>query len=84
MDFILANWLLILVALVSGAMLFAPVLSGQPAAAVTPAEAVHLMNREKAAVIDVREATEFAAGHIAGARHVPLAELASLDRKSVV
>lgn len=76
MDFILANWLLILVALVSGAMLFAPVLSGQPAAAVTPAEAVHLMNREKAAVIDVREATEFAAGHIAGARHVPLAELA--------
>lgn len=77
MDFILANWLLILVALVSGAMLFVPALSGQPGAAtVTPAEAVHLMNREKAAVIDVREATEFAAGHIAGARHVPLAELA--------
>ena len=52
-------------------------LSGQPGAAtVTPAEAVHLMNREKAAVIDVREAAEFAAGHIAGARHVPLSELA--------
>lgn len=77
MDFILANWLLILVALVSGAMLFVPALSGQPGAAtVTPAEAVHLMNREKAAVIDVREAAEFATGHIANARHVPLAELA--------
>jgi rhodanese domain protein len=76
-DFILANWLLILVALVSGAMLFVPALSGQPGAAtVTPAEAVHLMNREKAAVIDVREAAEFATGHIANARHVPLAELA--------
>ena len=36
----------------------------------------HLMNREKAAVIDVREAAEFATGHIANARHVPLAELA--------
>ena len=61
MDFILANWLLILVALISGAMLFVPALSGQPGAAtVTPAEAVHLMNREKAAVIDVREAAEFA------------------------
>ena len=79
MDFILANWLLILVALVSGAMLFVPALSGQPGAAtVTPAEAVHLMNREKAAVIDVREAAEFATGHIANARHVPLAELAKL------
>ena len=44
MDFILANWLLILVALVSGAMLFVPALSGQPGAATgTPPEAVHFV-----------------------------------------
>jgi rhodanese-related sulfurtransferase len=33
------------------------------------------MNREKAVVLDIREATEFAAGHIAAARNAPLAQL---------
>ncbi|MDO5087152.1 MAG: rhodanese-like domain-containing protein [Comamonadaceae bacterium] len=77
MDFVLANWMLILVALVSGAMLFVPALAGGAggAAAVPAAEAVRLMNREKAVVVDVRESGEYAAGHIAGARHVPLGEL---------
>ena len=75
-DFILANWLLILVCALSGAMLLAPALTGQTgAAAVSPAEAVQLMNREKAAVIDVSDAAEYASGHIANARHLPLTEL---------
>ncbi len=30
----------------------------------------------EAVVIDVREADEYAAGHIAGARHIPLGEIA--------
>lgn len=75
MDFLLANWLLILTVLVSGAMLLAPALAGGSAAAVTPAQAVQLMNREKAVLIDVREAAEYSAGFIKGARHLPLAEL---------
>jgi rhodanese-related sulfurtransferase len=33
------------------------------------------MNREKAMVIDVSEADEFAAGHIRGARNVPVSDL---------
>jgi len=39
------------------------------------AEAVLLMNRDKAVVIDVCEAGEYAAGHISGARNVPLSQL---------
>ena len=38
-------------------------------------EAVMLINRKTALVLDVREADEFAAGHIQGARHIPLALL---------
>jgi rhodanese-related sulfurtransferase len=40
----------------------------------TPAEAVRLIN-DGATVIDVRGDGPFAAGHIAGARNVPLSEL---------
>ncbi|HEX5339854.1 MAG TPA: rhodanese-like domain-containing protein [Gammaproteobacteria bacterium] len=40
---------------------------------ISPAEAVLLVNRG-AAVIDVRTAKEFGAGHIIGARNLPLAE----------
>ena len=45
------------------------------ACALTPAQAVHLINREKAVVIDVCEAEEFAAGHVGGAKNVPLSQL---------
>lgn len=76
MKFILDNWHLILVALASGGMLLWPVLrSGAAGGGVTPAAAVQLINREKAVVVDVCEAEEFAAGHVGGARSVPLAQL---------
>jgi rhodanese-related sulfurtransferase len=42
---------------------------------VAVTEAVRLMNREKAVVIDVSEADEYAAGHIVNSRHIPLAQL---------
>eukprot|EP01034_Spumella_vulgaris_P042575 gene42575-52800_t len=45
------------------------------ASAPTPAQAVQLINREKAVVIDVCEAEEFAAGHVGGAKNVPLGQL---------
>jgi rhodanese-related sulfurtransferase len=38
---------------------------------------VQLINRDKAVVIDVGDDAEFAAGHVGGARHVPLAQLES-------
>ena len=67
--------MLVLIALTSGGALMWPVLS--QGKGLNPAEAVLLMNREKAVVIDVCEPGEFAAGHIAGARNVPLAQLES-------
>lgn len=72
-SFLTDNWMLILVALSSGAALLLPAL--MQGKGLNPAEAVLLMNREKAVVIDVCEPAEFAAGHIAGARNVPLAQL---------
>ena len=75
MDFLLANWMLILVALISGSMLLAPMLRGGAGGGVTPGEAVQLINREKAVVVDVCEPAEYAAGHVGGARNIPLGEL---------
>ena len=75
MTFLIDNWYLIFVALASGAMLAWPVLRGAGASGLTPTQAVQLINREKAVVIDVCSADEFAAGHVAGAKHVPLGEL---------
>jgi len=73
-DFLLANWMLILVALTSGTMLLLPLLQGG-GAGLTPAAAVQLINREKAVVIDVCEPAEFAAGHVGGSRNLPLGSL---------
>ena len=75
MDFVLANWMLIAVALVSGGMLLMPMLTGGGGAELTPAAAVQLINREKAVVIDVCQPEEFAAGHVVGAKSIPLADL---------
>ena len=73
--FILDNWVLILIALSSGAMLALPMLRGAGQGALTAQGAVQLINREKAVLIDVRDAEEYAAGHPVGARSVPLADL---------
>lgn len=78
MKFIIDNWFLILTALVSGGLLVWPMISrGKGGGAVSTAEAIHLMNREKAIVVDVGEPDEYAAGHVAGSRNVPLASLDS-------
>jgi rhodanese-related sulfurtransferase len=42
---------------------------------VSTTQATHLINREEALVVDVREPNEFAAGHVLGAKNVPLARL---------
>ena len=75
MKFIVDNWYLILVELASGGMLLWPVLQNASGGALTPAQAVQLINREKAVVIDVCETEEFAAGHVGGAKNVPLSQL---------
>ena len=75
MKFIVDNWMLLAVALSSGAMLLWPVIQGATQPGLTPAGVVQLINREKAVVVDVCETAEFAAGHVTGARNVPLGQL---------
>ena len=77
MKFIIDNWMLIALALISGALLMAPVIQGAASAGLTANDAVLLINREKAVVVDVCEPAEFAEGHIVGSKNVPLADVAS-------
>ena len=76
MSFVLDNWYLFVTALVSGALLLWPTLTGGLGGGkVSAADAVRLINREKAVLIDVSDPAEYAAGHAVGARSVPLAGL---------
>jgi rhodanese-related sulfurtransferase len=75
MPFLVQNWALVLIAVVSGGLLLWPGIAAGTRPGVSPDGAVQLMNREKAVVIDVSEADEFAAGHVSGARNVPVNQL---------
>jgi rhodanese-related sulfurtransferase len=74
MKFIVDNWMLFAVAIASGVMLLWPTFMGSVmnAGSLEPNAAVQLINREKAVVIDVCEADEFATGHIGGAKNLPV------------
>jgi rhodanese-related sulfurtransferase len=76
LNFLIENWVLILAAVTSGGMLLWPmVMSGSQGAAVSPAEAVQLVNRAKGVLIDVSEPEEFAKGHAVGARNIPFGQI---------
>src|SRR3954469_1465607 len=75
LPFLLHNWALLLIAIVSGTLLLAPgLMSGVRSGGLGPSDAVQLINRERAVVVDVSENDEFAAGHIVGARNIPVAQ----------
>jgi rhodanese-related sulfurtransferase len=73
--FIIDNWMLLAVALGSATMLFLPQIKGAAGGTLSVAGAVQLINREKAVIIDVSDAEEFALGHINNAKNVPFAQL---------
>jgi rhodanese-related sulfurtransferase len=73
--FIIDNWMLLSVALVSGGMLMWPAIQGAAGGALTTTQAVQLINREKGVLIDVSEPDEFAGAHAGGAKNLPLGEL---------
>ncbi len=79
MKFVQDNIWLILIAVASGLGLLWPLvarrLSGIPQ--VSTSEAVQLINRRDAHVLDVREPGEFGSGHIGGARNIPVGALKS-------
>ena len=75
MEFIQQNMVWVGLALVSGTMLLWPMLTGGGKDELTPAAATMMMNRDEATVIDVRDANDWSAGHIQGAKHMALAQL---------
>ena len=75
MKFFVDNWMLISVALVSGSLLFLPLIQGAAGCGLSAAQVVQMINRDKAVVVDVCEAEEFAAGHVVGAKNLPLNQL---------
>jgi len=72
------NMLLFGLAMASGVMLLWPLVSRlfRMSHEVGAMEAVQLINRRDALVLDVRDTGDYAAGHIANAKHVPEAQLA--------
>ena len=77
MKFFIDNWFLFAAAIVSGGLLLWPLIArgaGGPSRVGTN-EAVRLINREKAVLVDVSEPAEFAAGHASGSRNVPFGQL---------
>ena len=77
MKFFIDNWFLFLAAATSGALLLWPLLhrGAGGAGKLSTHDAVQLINREKAVLIDVSEPAEYAAGHVAGAKSVPLSQI---------
>jgi rhodanese-related sulfurtransferase len=75
--FFIDTWFLFLAAAVSGGLLLWPMINKGAGGAgkVSTNDAVNLINREKAVLIDVSEPAEYAAGHALGAKSVPLAQL---------
>jgi rhodanese-related sulfurtransferase len=72
--FFIDNIFLIAIVLVAGGALLWPVLT-QRGKRATPQDVTLLINRSKATIVDVRDAAEFAGGHLPDAKNIPLAEL---------
>ncbi|HEU4460690.1 MAG TPA: rhodanese-like domain-containing protein [Methylibium sp.] len=79
MKFLLDQWHLVLTALVSGGLLAWPALRGARGGSqrISTAEAVQLINREKAVLIDISEPAEYASGHAVNSRNVPFGSLST-------
>ncbi len=78
-QFIQAQWMLILIFIMSGAMLVWPLIQRRMGGMteVGTTQVTQLMNRDKAVALDVRETRELESGKIPGAIHIPLSQLKS-------
>jgi rhodanese-related sulfurtransferase len=77
-EFIQKNIWLVLIAVVSGVMFIWPFIAKLLTRTheVDVNGAVQLINRQDAAIVDVRDAAEYKSGHIPNARNIPAGEIA--------
>lgn len=76
-DFVGNHWIMVSAAVITAVLLVQDLIESMTRKhrLASPVTAVALMNDERSAVIDVREAHEYSQGHIEGARHIPLGKL---------
>ncbi len=76
-EFIHAQWMLILIFILSGGMLLWPLVQKRMSglAEIGTMQVTQLINREKAVTVDLRETREFEGGKLPGALHIPLSQL---------
>jgi rhodanese-related sulfurtransferase len=74
--FFIDNIFIIAIVVLSGGALLWPVLT-QRGKRASAQEVTLLINRGKATIVDVRDATEFAAGHLPEAKNIPLGDLST-------
>ena len=76
-DFVVKNWPLVLVFVISGALLLWPIVQRQmkPGRELSTLDATRLLNKENPLVLDVREANELEGGRLPNATHIPLSQL---------
>ena len=76
-EFVMNNLALVMLFLASGVMLLWPEISrmGGGGSEIGTLEATRLMNNGPHLVLDVRDGTEYAAGHLPKARNIPVREL---------
>jgi len=78
-EFVINHWILVTAFGAVAGLLVANLLTG--IGGVGPLEAVNLINREDAVVVDLRPAAEFAGGHITAAMNIPQIEFAGARDK---
>jgi rhodanese-related sulfurtransferase len=77
MQFLANNWMLVLIMFMSGALLLFPFIQRRSSGMqeVGNVRLTHLINREDATVLDIREAREMSGSKIVGAIHIPFSQL---------
>ena len=76
-QFVVAQWQLVLIFVLSGVMILWPIFQRRMSGAVdvTVNQLTRMLNDGKAVVIDIREPKEFVDGKVPGAMHIPLSQL---------
>ncbi|MBL8497576.1 rhodanese-like domain-containing protein [Nitrosomonas sp. JL21] len=67
----LENLLFVITAVISGALLLWPLVTQRGIKEIDTRVAIQLINQQDAVILDVRDDSEFAAGHLPNSKHIP-------------